>query len=331
MTEHSGATLSASASPGRDSRTGAQDEATAAVDTAGHLLKQARKVQRISLDSAAGDLNLRRDLLDAIEKGDFEELPDAAFAVGFVRSYARYLQLDANEIVGRFKEELADERGSADLILPAPIKQGRMPAGLLVIASIVLAGLVYGSWHLYTEQSDVPNANPGGIATPAATAGGTLASAKGTPSPATAKSDKPAPVGKPGGIVKIAGSAPDGKQAEAGGTAPAKKVAAAPPAAPPARIASRVVLRAVANTWIRVRGADNRIIFTRVLRQGDQYLVPEGRGVVVDIGNAGGLQIVLDGQVLKPVGPSNIPVYNVSLSPDDLRRRQEAAAGTDER
>ena len=34
---------------------------------------------------------------------------------------------------------------------------------------------------------------------------------------------------------------------------------------------------------------------------------------------------VLNGKVLKPVGPLNMPVYNVSLSPEALRKREEAA------
>jgi cytoskeleton protein RodZ len=275
----------------------------------GMEFKRARNRQSLSLDTVARDLNIGKEFLAAIEANDTEHMPEPAYAIGFVRSYARYLDLDAAEMIVRFKAETLAKLDSEDMLFPTPIRERRFPVGLLAIICVVVAGLAYGSWVLYTQQGGSPGAGP--LDNVAAK---------------TAPSDK-------GAAKKAVAAKPAAAVAAKAATPPVKKTAAtvsAPPENPAAKVHAsghqRVVLRATSSTWIRIRDGRNAILFTRVLREGDQYVVPNKPGVVVDIGNAGSLQIVLNGKVLKPVGPANMPVYNISLSPDSLRKRQEAAA-----
>ena len=67
----------------------------------------------------AGQLHIRLAYLKAIEDGRFKDLPGLTYASGFVRSYADYLGLDGEEMVRRFREEIAgmDRQVSADLPL----------------------------------------------------------------------------------------------------------------------------------------------------------------------------------------------------------------------
>ena len=304
--------------------------------------KRTRMRQSITLDTIARDLNIGKEFLAAIENDDTENLPEPAYAIGFVRSYARYLDLDAAEMIVRFKAETLSQIDVDEMLMPTPLRESRFPTGLLAIISVVVAGLAYGSWELYTQQAEDQRGGATVAAAPDETGKpGATTVAKATPIPAAKK-----PAAAPANAATNASSktkqttvaekksvAPTAvvtarKKPTAGNTANTradKKIGDVAAKVHAGSGEQRVVLRAMSSTWIRIRDAGNTILFTRVLREGDQYVVPKKDGIVVDIGNAGGLQIVLNGKVLKPVGPANMPVYNISLSPDALKKREEAA------
>jgi cytoskeleton protein RodZ len=60
----------------------------------GDVLRGERERRGLSLDDVAANLRIRRALIDAIEDGRFKELPGAPYAVGFVKAYAEFLELD---------------------------------------------------------------------------------------------------------------------------------------------------------------------------------------------------------------------------------------------
>ena len=84
---------------------------------------------------------------------------------------------------------------------------------------------------------------------------------------------------------------------------------------------SRILVRAVMNSWIQVRDdADNRLLVTRMLRAGDSYRVPDRRGLKLLTGNAGALEILVDGEVVPSIGPIGKVLRAVALDSERLRR-----------
>ncbi|CAO3379977.1 helix-turn-helix domain-containing protein [Azospirillum argentinense] len=77
--------------------------------------------------------------------------------------------------------------------------------------------------------------------------------------------------------------------------------------------ASRIQLRATQDSWIQVRDNSGEIIFTRVLKPGDVYRVPDRSGIRVRTGNAGGLVVVTDGVDGAPMGAVGQVLRDVSL------------------
>src|SRR3546814_9879886 len=74
-------------------------------ETVADTLVRARQQLGQDLRSIAQVLCIRYAYLDAIERGQYENLPGPTYAVGFMRSYAEYLGLDGTQIVDRFKNE----------------------------------------------------------------------------------------------------------------------------------------------------------------------------------------------------------------------------------
>lgn len=116
-------------------------------------LRETRETLGFELHEVASQLRLRPVYLEAIEAGRFEDLPGTTYAIGFLRSYAEYLGLEPEQIVARFKEEVAGSPRRSELYLPTPVPEGRLPGGTVLLGTIVLASIVYGGWY-YLSATD---------------------------------------------------------------------------------------------------------------------------------------------------------------------------------
>ncbi|MCP5370684.1 MAG: DUF4115 domain-containing protein [Hyphomicrobiales bacterium] len=101
-----------------------------------------------------------------------------------------------------------------------------------------------------------------------------------------------------------------------------------PPAPPPSEDTSaqqyggskfRILVRARSDSWIQVRDeTGNELIVTRLLRAGDSYRVPDRGDLTLQTGNAGALEILVDGEVVPPIGPEGAVRRRVALSAQRL-------------
>ena len=85
--------------------------------------------------------------------------------------------------------------------------------------------------------------------------------------------------------------------------------------------ASRIVLRAETESWIEIRADDESLVYSGLLREGQRYSVPERRGLRMVTGNAGGLDILVDGQAISRLGPPGAVIRDIDLDPDSLLGR----------
>src|SRR4051812_46858018 len=68
----------------------------------GEELRREREIRGISLKEIADATKISKRFLEAIERNDHKTLPAPVFTRGFVREYARYLGLNAEEMVNRY-------------------------------------------------------------------------------------------------------------------------------------------------------------------------------------------------------------------------------------
>jgi cytoskeleton protein RodZ len=80
----------------------------------------------------------------------------------------------------------------------------------------------------------------------------------------------------------------------------------------------RILLTATMESWVRVSDARDQPVWTRVLRSGQSYLVPNQPGLTLTTGNAGGLSVFVDGRKLPQLGPVGVVRRGISLEPDRL-------------
>ncbi|HEY4078092.1 MAG TPA: RodZ domain-containing protein [Rhizomicrobium sp.] len=310
------------------------------LETVGQDLRAARLRRGDEIATISRALKIRKDHLDALEGDRLEDLPGKTYAIGFVRSYARHLGLDAAHYVERFKQEIVG-RTEEQTREPAPIHQDerRLPYGWRIIAGVVLLLLVYGGYHLLSPGGETnqttppaPVLNPPRPAAPPSPQPVAVPPQEAVPSPA-ADATPPA-AGVPGQQAAAMPPPAAGPQSPATRTTPtvatspvAAQNQAAVPAVPTASGGTvygqqnrnpRVVLRVRGESRVTVRAEDGTLYLNRDLKAGDSYLVPNTPGMSMAVSDGSAVEVDLDGVALGRAGASQQVLGRVSLDPQSL-------------
>lgn len=277
-------------------------------------------------------LKIRPDQLVAIEEGRFDVLPGRVYAIGYVRSYAAYLGLDAERLVDRLKAELAGPTAAGVLPAdPVPLTERTVPlphSGKVMAGLIAVTFVFFSYYALSSGRAVVPPVRPVPARLAALTekpiavvatapVGDRLSAAERPPTP------PPEPVLPVPGEVAVTPPAPPPTLVPA---EPAPRVQAQLPAGKrygTRNRTSRITLRAHRPTHVAVQGARNRTFIDRVLWPGDTYRVPNMVGLRLSSPDAGAVEVILDGSSMGFAGKDGATARNLSLNPQTIVDRQQ--------
>jgi len=116
------------------------------MDNIGNKLKRERELRNISLDQLAEATRIQKKFLQALEEGRYELLSSPVFVVGFIRSYASYLGMDANPLVAEYeaaRQALKPEIPPPRVVYRRKPKIAKAPvvAGFAVVLVVVVAAV----------------------------------------------------------------------------------------------------------------------------------------------------------------------------------------------
>ena len=77
----------------------------------GQTLRDSRKAQHYTLEQVHEAIRINPTYLEAMESGNFDALPSSSHAKGFFRNYARFLKLDADELLEQIRNTPTDKKG----------------------------------------------------------------------------------------------------------------------------------------------------------------------------------------------------------------------------
>lgn len=266
------------------------------VSGVGARLRVARELRQLSIDEVAIALKLGPRQVASLENGDWQGLPGQTFIRGFVRNYARLLQIDPAPLMDHLDATL--EKPVDTLHVPQS-RPTTMPSGqprrdrTVVVAGlvlVVLAGLAYAL--LPSDLSALRERAQGLIdsvsrkdAAPAATPATPVA----VPAPAA-----PEPVFPPGATPQQVMNPQVQAPVE---MAPAPLAAPAAQAAPAAAGAQLRFVFA-GESWVEVRDRDNKVVFSQRSPAGSEQAVSGQGPLSLVIGNAAGVRLFWRGQAV---------------------------------
>ena len=85
---------------------------------------------------------------------------------------------------------------------------------------------------------------------------------------------------------------------------------------PKLKATHQLALRATEDAWVRVHASDGRVVFSRTLRKGEIWSVPSDSVLMLDTGNAGALDVQVDGVKVSLSSAKNGVIRNVPLDAD---------------
>jgi len=128
------------------------------VETPGHLIAAAREANSINPADLAARLRLDTKIIKALERDDFENLPEPMFVKGYIRSIANELDVDATLILDAYAAHASLELPTlADFSSRAP-EQVSINSGIIKTVTYVLIGtlilLIVMWWRSNYQDGD---------------------------------------------------------------------------------------------------------------------------------------------------------------------------------
>ncbi len=81
-----------------------ETEQVTAVPSPGEMLAAARKSAGLTTKQIAERLNLKEQVIKAIEADAFEQLPNSTFVKGYLKNYAKLVQVSCQDVLHRYGE-----------------------------------------------------------------------------------------------------------------------------------------------------------------------------------------------------------------------------------
>jgi cytoskeleton protein RodZ len=264
-------------------------------------LSQARQAQNLTTVDVARRLKLSVWQVEALESGQYQQLPGAVFVRGFIRNYARLLKLDPEELVhaatGLLPQSapLPETSPSRDIPFPAA---GTWRWQRYAAAAAVIVALLAVYEFFFNDEPGSVSTRPGPVAA--------LPSSQ-EPRPAPVKKPREAQARQPAAATE---SSPQVSRAvpvatSAGVSQPRERIAH------PDEREIRLVFEE--QSWVEIRDRNDQTIFSQLNQPGTERRVSGVPPLSIVVGNAHGVKMIYAGRDIDLSRHTKIDVARLKL------------------
>jgi cytoskeleton protein RodZ len=282
----------------------------------GLYLRGLREAKGMSLDDIARSTRVGRRHLEALESDTFGELPAPVFVKGFIHAYCEFLDSSSEEALGLYRETIGEPAAPHGPLRPllAPRTRRAGPLTISIILFVALGASLFAlRLGLQSSRKDTVSApareearkptTPDPASSPATNA------TDPSISPSTAQTPAPPPAPAPPAVLAPAPS-----------SAALASAASAPAPPPPASSTTgeakpgshHLIVRAVEPTWLRVQVDDGQVA-EELLQAGAVREWTATRRFTLTVGNAGGVEIDLNGKRMPSLGAKGAVIQRLVL------------------
>lgn len=286
----------------------------------GESLRRERQRRNLELPMIAAELKISARFLEAMEQDEFAKLPGGVFTKSFLRQYASFLGLEAEELVTQVEQAVEPEPDISQFPdrhrpdVPGiqlelgedwqSVTERRAPlpswlrAGVLLVVLMLICSGVYWWWQRPRHQVVAHETPPPPATVPAAQPAPPVSRPAETPPAATTPSAAEPAAATPASAELSPKPAP----VESAAATPPAATPAIPVAAPNPNATVRVGITADEAVWVRA-DVNGKYQFSGTLQPHESRNIDADGEVTLRLGNAGGATLTLNGKPVGAVGP----------------------------
>ena len=283
-------------------------------------LKAAREARGLTLRDVFLLTRVSLINLQAVETEDFHHLPPPVYARNFIRKYARAIGVDEKPLLARYERHLnslTPLHAEAEVRKPWPEVGRHYRFLFLSLAAVIAAGVLVYAIFLYDQsrknsppeqsiepplaeqQKPTPAGEQMGVPQPKVDSASQEAVASAPASTAQNKIQPPAGTSTSTGMPKAA--PPVSQEATTAVPTPTAQKKTQPPPTASAGKTYHLVIEARELTWVRIT-EDGNTPYQSLLKPGDKIERMASDYFILDVGNAGGINVTFQGKNMGSLG-----------------------------
>ena len=273
-------------------------------DDVGKLCLDARLKKGLTQEQASKILKVKVSIIKDFEDGNDFELHGLAYKIGFVRSYAFLLELDADVLVEEFKESLQLNTYKEDYKFLTPNTEARKFLPIGAVLSLFISFIIYTGWYYSDRNNNVNHVSNQVLEnnkTNFSTKNDYIIIEDSIDTNKSVSLDNKKNINKVEKIILDTKIEVQDKNIENNGEKnltsenliksvgiEANEMSAKANERNPN---TELVLKAIGNSWVEIEDLNGNILMTRLMRPGETYIVPNIKGLTFNTGNAGALSL----------------------------------------
>lgn len=288
------------------------------IENLGEYLRGKRLSNKVTLEDLATRTRISIRFLEAIEENRFDHFPNTVSARGFLRAYARELNLDEEAILLRYLQLVKQPQQTDSQVGPAsPVIRASLEGQSVSIGSVmkmVIPIALFGTVLLFVWIIGQESGNGGPVREkglpppfPIVTPPSPLVSSPSKP-PVILESSEPKPV--PSALAETPVEPPRETVSE---TSVPVQAPGPPPLTSPTEERLVLEIEALELAWLEVV-IDDTPTREALLRPGESVRWEADSRFLLTIGNAGGVEVRYNGEPLEPFGPKGQVARGILLA-----------------
>ena len=305
------------------------------IEDIGSLFIDARVKKGLTQEDASKILKVRISAIKQIESGEELESLGSAYSLGFLRSYAKLVDLDPENIIKNYKLSNSEKNIKFDYNFPSVTKEKKSLLPVIALCTFLFSLVIYSSWYyldinkLETENKNITyldneNNNLDYVK---------IEDSKNTPPDNTDKiNSENVIIGEKetSNIIidenfqnKVVDNNDDGSKIllepnTLTETSISNETSAIANERTPKE---EMVLKSSGNSWVEIEDLDGNSYLTRLMRSGETFVVPDKKGLTLSTGNAGVLSLTFGSTHISKLGSVGEVISSRPLNIEAFKKR----------
>ena len=305
------------------------------IEDIGSLFIDARAKKGLTQVDVSKILKVRISAIKQIERGEEFEALGSAYSLGFLRSYAKLVDLDPDNIIKNYKLSNSEKNTKFDYNFPSVTKEKKSLLPIIALCTFLFSLVIYSSWYylninnLETENknityldNDINNLDYVKIE-----------DNNNTPLDNTDKinSENVVIIEKENSNIiidknfqnKVVDNSEEGsKILLEPNTLTETTISNETSAIANERIPKEeMVLKSSGNSWVEIEDLDGNSYLTRLMRSGETFVVPDKKGLTLSTGNAGVLSLTFGSTHISKLGSVGEVISSRPLNIEAFKKR----------